>query len=226
MAGSNEDKGLALLTAGLGIMGGESPFAAVNIGRGAQMGVRQYNEATKEQRQALQGLRAADQQIAIAQATRDERQLEVGLKMKMDAEEGLRRSLDRQAAASDRAAARAEAAEERRAAREERTLDRAETRALREQQNVITEIGRYQTELKSIDTIMVNPMLTDDQRRVLQGQREEAQQGLADAGRRLRSLQGEYDKRQPGRDPNTGVTQPKPQAAGVYDPKTGKIIWK
>jgi hypothetical protein len=219
------DKGMALLAAGLGIMGGQSPFAAVNIGQGAQAGIKQWNEDSRERRMALQALRQADQQIAIAQATRDERQLETGLKLKMAAEEALQRSADRAAASGDRAAARAEAAAEREAARRERDLDRSENRALREQQNVITEMGKYQTEIKGLDTIMVNPMLSDDQRKVLQSQREDAQRGLNDAAKRLRALRGEYDKRQPGRDvPAPQERGATPQLYGTYDPKTGKII--
>jgi hypothetical protein len=41
-AGKEQDKYLRLLEAGLGIMGGTSPFAAVNIGQGATQAVRGY----------------------------------------------------------------------------------------------------------------------------------------------------------------------------------------
>lgn len=43
-----EDKWMAMLAAGLGMMGGTSPFAAANIGRGGQMGVQALIEANKQ----------------------------------------------------------------------------------------------------------------------------------------------------------------------------------
>lgn len=46
-----QDKNLALLAAGLGIMGGQSPYAAQNIGAGALKGVEQYGSARKLTRQ-------------------------------------------------------------------------------------------------------------------------------------------------------------------------------
>jgi len=42
-----EDKNLAMLAAGLGILGGSSPYAAQNIGTGALKGVEQYGAARK-----------------------------------------------------------------------------------------------------------------------------------------------------------------------------------
>jgi hypothetical protein len=42
-----EDKNLAMLTAGLGILGGSSPYALQNIGAGAMKGVEQYGAARK-----------------------------------------------------------------------------------------------------------------------------------------------------------------------------------
>jgi hypothetical protein len=44
-----QDAYLSLLSAGLGIMGGTSPFAAVNIGQGAQAGVAAQAAARKTQ---------------------------------------------------------------------------------------------------------------------------------------------------------------------------------
>jgi hypothetical protein len=109
--GENSDKGLALLTAGLGIMGGESPHFAVNVGKGAQAGVAQYNQLTKEQRQAKRDLRNAENQIALGRANRDERQLEKGLSLYARAQENLQRSMDRESregiSSADRAANRA-----------------------------------------------------------------------------------------------------------------------
>lgn len=100
------DKGMALLQAGLGIMAGTSPYAAVNIGQGGMAGVKYWNDAQKEVRQATRDLRNADQAIAIAQANRDERGLENAIKVKSHAEEMNQRSLDRQSAAGIAAAAR------------------------------------------------------------------------------------------------------------------------
>lgn len=42
------DKYMALLQAGLGIMGGQSPYASQNIGRGAMAGIQAYQEAAKQ----------------------------------------------------------------------------------------------------------------------------------------------------------------------------------
>ena len=46
-AREGEDKNLALLAAGLGMMGGTSPYALANIGAGGQKGVEQYALAKK-----------------------------------------------------------------------------------------------------------------------------------------------------------------------------------
>ena len=40
---------MALLSAGLGMMGGTSPFAAANIGQGAQAGIKTYGDAATRQ---------------------------------------------------------------------------------------------------------------------------------------------------------------------------------
>lgn len=85
--GVEGSKGEALLAAGLGIMGGESPFAAVNIGRGAQVGIKQWNDAQKEMRVAQQAIRQADNQIAIAKATRDDSLLQSTMKLKEQAQQ-------------------------------------------------------------------------------------------------------------------------------------------
>jgi hypothetical protein len=44
---SENDKNIALLSAGLGILGGTSPYAFENIGKGAQMGVQQLGQLQK-----------------------------------------------------------------------------------------------------------------------------------------------------------------------------------
>lgn len=45
---SAEDRSMALLAAGLGIMGGESPYAAANIGKGALSGVSYLSQANRQ----------------------------------------------------------------------------------------------------------------------------------------------------------------------------------
>lgn len=55
-ARSGEDKNLALLAAGLGIMGGTSPFALSNIGSGAMKGVEQLASSSKNRAAELEAL--------------------------------------------------------------------------------------------------------------------------------------------------------------------------
>jgi len=64
----DEDKYMALLTAGLGMMGGTSPFAAANIGQGALAGVANYAQAAK-QRGAEQT--AIDKNIMLSSRYKD-----------------------------------------------------------------------------------------------------------------------------------------------------------
>lgn len=108
-AGVDSSKGEALLMAGLGIMGGDSPFAGVNIGRGAVLGMKQWNDAQKEMRAAEQAIRTAENQITIARANRDEKQLETGVKTWTTAQEAKQRAADRANAAGIAAAGRADA---------------------------------------------------------------------------------------------------------------------
>lgn len=149
--GRESDKGLALLTAGLGIMGGTSPFAAVNIGQGAMAGVKQYNEATREQRAALRDLRNAENQITIARANRDERQLEKGISLYARAQENLQRSLDRQSregiSSADRAANRAIREKE----LESIAADRRERREQAQISDLGTRANQYGREADAID---------------------------------------------------------------------------
>lgn len=44
----DQDKWMGLLSAGLGMMGGTSPYGAVNVGQGAMYGVQQYGQARKQ----------------------------------------------------------------------------------------------------------------------------------------------------------------------------------
>jgi hypothetical protein len=59
-----DDKNMALLTAGLGMLGGTSPYAFENIGKGALAGVQQLGES-KKQRAAEQA--ALDKSMLYAQ---------------------------------------------------------------------------------------------------------------------------------------------------------------
>jgi hypothetical protein len=51
-----EDKNMALLTAGLGMLGGTSPYAMANIGQGALAGVQHLREANKQRATEQAGL--------------------------------------------------------------------------------------------------------------------------------------------------------------------------
>lgn len=54
--GAEEDKNLALLQAGLGIMGGTSPYAMANIGQGAMAGANAYGAAKRARAVEQMGL--------------------------------------------------------------------------------------------------------------------------------------------------------------------------
>lgn len=60
------DTMLSLLTAGLGMMGGTSPFAAVNIGQGGQQGIAAQMAARKAQAEEQKGLLGA--QLGLSRA--------------------------------------------------------------------------------------------------------------------------------------------------------------
>jgi hypothetical protein len=55
-----EDKNLAILAAGLGMMGGTSPYAFTNIGLGGQKGVEQYGASKARRASELAALNKAD----------------------------------------------------------------------------------------------------------------------------------------------------------------------
>jgi hypothetical protein len=55
-----EDKNLALLAAGLGMMGGTSPYAFTNIGLGGKAGVEQYGASKARRASELAALNKAD----------------------------------------------------------------------------------------------------------------------------------------------------------------------
>lgn len=151
LAGVEGDKGMALLTAGLGIMGGESPFAAVNIGRGAQAGVKYWNDAQKELRLAQAAIRQAENQITIARANRDEKQLETGLKLYATAQEKQQAALNRANSSGIAAADRAQRMELARMELDSKEKDRQESR----EQSRINEFGtmatRYTSAADAID---------------------------------------------------------------------------
>lgn len=59
--------GEALLRAGLAMLGGTSPYAAVNIGKGATEGLNAYQEAQRYDDQAARALRQAEISMRMAQ---------------------------------------------------------------------------------------------------------------------------------------------------------------
>jgi hypothetical protein len=69
-----QDAYLSLLSAGLGMMGGTSPFAAVNIGQGAQAGVATQMAARKAQIADERATLAGYGSAAVAQEATKERQ--------------------------------------------------------------------------------------------------------------------------------------------------------
>lgn len=104
-----ENSAMAMIAAGLGIAGGDSPYFAVNVGKGGQAGVKAWQEGDKEIRLASRDIRNAENQITIAKANRDERQLEKATTLYARGQENEQRGLDRQANAAIRAADRTEA---------------------------------------------------------------------------------------------------------------------
>jgi hypothetical protein len=76
-AGMSEDTAMALLAAGLGIMGGESPYASVNIGQGAMQGIAQYERGKKR--------RLAEEELDISRGLLRAKLDEISKKGRMDA---------------------------------------------------------------------------------------------------------------------------------------------
>lgn len=66
----NEDKWMALLQTGLGIMGGSSPYAAVNIGQGSQQGLASLKAAKDARDKAKEGAEEKVMQAMLAQQDR------------------------------------------------------------------------------------------------------------------------------------------------------------
>lgn len=70
----DENKYLAILQAGLGMLGGTSPYAMANIGAGAQKGVETYGALRKSQAEEERGILAARLGLGKAQVAREEAQ--------------------------------------------------------------------------------------------------------------------------------------------------------
>ncbi len=68
----DENKYLAILQAGLGMLGGTSPFAMANIGAGAQKGVETYGALRKAQADEERGILAARLGLGKAQIAKEE----------------------------------------------------------------------------------------------------------------------------------------------------------
>lgn len=161
------DKGMALLTAGLGIAGGASPFASVNIGQGGLQGVKYWADASKETRLAEQAIRQAENQITIARANRDEKQLDNGLRLYEKAQEAKQRSLDRANSAGIASADRQTRLDLMNKELESKDKDRLDAR----EQSRVSELGvaasRYTTAADAIDmkvaTLSANPLAASDE---------------------------------------------------------------
>lgn len=192
LAGRDADRGMALLTAGLGMMAGQSPNALTNIGQGALLGVRNWENASKEMRMAQRDLRNADQAIAIAQANRDERAVEMAFKQKAMAEEALLRREDmavRRAAtgasSAEAAANRALTLELKKQEIEQNRIDREERRALQREQTYNTQYNQAGQELlgwqkqRSSSGYM---MMNDDEKK-------EIEEGIRNAQNRMRQAE-------------------------------------
>jgi hypothetical protein len=66
-ADRSEAGNLALIKAGLATMGGTSPFALVNLGKGAEAGIEQYGKDIKDIRAENRLLKQADMKLKEAQ---------------------------------------------------------------------------------------------------------------------------------------------------------------
>jgi len=76
---ARQQRAMRLLEAGLGIMGGESPYAFVNIGKGAQPALRGYAEdvaAQRKRRAELAGMERTEKSAVLKQVLDDEAKVE------------------------------------------------------------------------------------------------------------------------------------------------------
>lgn len=183
-------KGEALLTAGLAIAAGKSPNAITNIGEGGLAGVKNWNESTKELRQASRDLRNADQAIAIAQANRDERGLENAMKLKQHAEDLASRSADRAASAGIAASARQQALELKKMELDDSARNRLELQeqhrlnGFREEAKLYTsEADRLQGRLLSMKNEIVSTPEQEKQKQALVAETQAKIDQLSEHGR-------------------------------------------
>jgi hypothetical protein len=76
---AQQQRAMRLLEAGLGIMGGESPYALSNIGKGAQPALRGYAEdvaAQRKRRAELAGMERTEKSAVLKQVLDDEAKVE------------------------------------------------------------------------------------------------------------------------------------------------------
>jgi hypothetical protein len=184
-AGRETDKGLAMLQAGMTMAGGTSPYALANISAGTTAGIREWSAAEKEFRVANQAIRSAENAIQIARANRDERQLEMSVKVKMHFEEMKQKALDRAAAASASAGARADASEDRKARTEiarDAQADSQLTHLASAGQKASTEATSIDVKIAQLKTdALANPENTARNETIIRDLQAKAQQRNAEA---------------------------------------------
>lgn len=82
-AQKGNDRNMALMTAGLGIAAGESPFFATNVGKGAMAGIDQWNQSAAERERKAAGLEDRQIDLAMKKEDRDFTREEFGWKKDM-----------------------------------------------------------------------------------------------------------------------------------------------
>lgn len=184
------DAGMAILTAGLGMMAGKSQYAAENIGTGGLLGVKEFNEAQKEQRQAARDIRNADTAIAAAQANRDDSMLRSAMQLQATAEWKHESAANRAASAGIAAMDRQSRLDLAKLEFSDKSADRKEYQLLRQQTGYLGEAKEadnayraYSTELKDgMANGRAQPELDEIKARMekAQQQRDAALSGLAD----------------------------------------------
>ena len=214
-AGRETDKGLAMLQAGMTMAGGTSPYALANISAGATAGIKEWGAAEKEFRVANQAIRSAENAIQIARANRDEKQLEMGVRVKMHFEEMREKAAARREAAAAAAGARSDA-------REERTLDRAENRVLKDTQLAISDVNSITSEIKYIQRSLDSLTLDEGTRKSLESERNDRMAELKVARGRLARLQGARDESS-GVNARLDTTKPPGPVIGHYVPGKGFV---
>ena len=94
-ADRTQDAWMAMLRAGLGMMGGESPYALTNIGKGAELGIESYAKSTKESRAAKKELEKAKVDLAKAEQLDRKGLAEQALGLREKSADRQERALDR-----------------------------------------------------------------------------------------------------------------------------------